>query len=278
MGKGQLIGVEAQTPDGVGPRPVLLVPRHGAPLLLHMHPDLVLPPRLDGDIQQGVPAPRLHDLVAGDGLLGPLPRRAGKAQMGVCLHQEGADGVLGGLGHPLHHRQIAPPCDNLVPPGLEQLLGLGVPGEHQHPGRVPVQAVEHENPVVHPPGLHVVGDQVVGGAGFLLVIGHAQQLGGLVHHDQVLVLIEDGEGQGVRLGGGGGQYGYLLPRQQRRVEPGQGHPVHRHETPGQQGLHVVPALALYAGQQEGEERVGLGYGVDGGLGLPASVGIVHMVT
>ena len=24
--------------------------------------------------------------------------------------------------------------------------------------------------------------------------------------------------------------------------------------------------------------VGLGYGVDGGLGLPASVGIVHMVT
>ena len=193
---------------------------------------MILPPCLDVDVQQGVSAPGLLDLVAGDGLLGALPRRAGKAQVGVRLHQVGADGVPLGLGHALHHRQVAPAGDHLVPLTLEQLLGLGVPGEHEHSRRVPIQPVEDKNPVVHPPGLHVVGDHVVGGAHLLLVVSHAEQLGGLVHHDEVLVLIEQGEGQGVRLGGGGGQEGHLLTGGERRVKPREGHAVHRHQPPG----------------------------------------------
>ena len=73
MDKGQLIGVEAQPPDGMGAGAVLLVPGHGMALFLHMDADLVFPPRLDGDVQQGVAAPGLDHLIAGDGLFGVGP-------------------------------------------------------------------------------------------------------------------------------------------------------------------------------------------------------------
>ena len=138
--------------------------------------------------------------------------------------------------------------------------------------------MEDEDAIPHPPGFHIVCDHVVGGAGLLLVGGHAEQLGGLVHHDEVFILVEDGEGEGVRPGGGGGEYGHLLAGGQGGVEPGGGHAVHRHQPPGQQGFHIVAALALYAGEQKGEQGGGLGHRVDGGVSPWAAVVMFHFVT
>lgn len=138
--------------------------------------------------------------------------------MGSGLYQIGADGVPVRLGRPLYQRPVAPAGDDLVPLGLEQLLRLQVPGEHEHPGGVPVQTVENIDPVVDVLALHIVGDYVIGGAGLFLVGGHTEQLGRLVDHNEVLVLIEQREGERTAFGGGDGQNGDHLAGSQRRVD------------------------------------------------------------
>ena len=50
--------------------------------------------------------------------------------------------------------------------------------------------------------------------------------------------------RGVRRGGGGGEYGHLLAGGQGGVEPGDGHAVHRHQPPGQQGFHIVLSTGI----------------------------------
>ena len=194
--------------------------------------------------------------------------------MGLGLHQVGVDGVTLGARGALHHCQIAPAGDNVVPAGLEQLFGGLVLGEHQHPGGVPVQPVDDKNAVVNVLALHVVGDHVVGRAHLLLLVAHAQKLGGLVDHNEVLVLKEDGEGEGVLLGSGHGQDGHHLAGGQGRVELGGGLAVHRHQLAGEQGLDVVAALPLEGSQQKGKERGGLGYRV---AGLPALIPVFGVV-
>ena len=69
----------------------------------------------------------------------------------------------------------------------------------------------------------------------------------------MLVLIQQGEGEGVLPGGGNGENGHLLPGVQGGVELGGGLTVHRYQLAGQQGFNVVAAFAFDGGQQEGEQ-------------------------
>ena len=92
--------------------------------------------------------------------------------MGLGLHQEGADGVPLLFWVALHQSHIAPPGDDLVPLGLEQLFGLCVLGEHQHAGGIPVQPVKNKDAVIDVLAFHIVSDDVVGGAGLFFFIGH----------------------------------------------------------------------------------------------------------
>ena len=186
--------MEAQTAQGIGLGPVLFVPRHRVAYVLHMHPDLVLPSGVDGHVQQGIAAPRRHSPVVGHGPAAVQTRLAGEDQVCGRLDQVGHHGVLRRLGRPLHHGVVAPAGDDVVPVLLECLLCVRVLGENQHPGGLPVQAVDHENLRVHVLGLHIVGHLSIGRPDPLPLIAHAEQAGGLVHRDEPLVLVEDGEG------------------------------------------------------------------------------------
>ena len=169
--------------------------------------------------------------------------------MGGVLPQESAHRVRLPGRAALHHRQIAPAAHQGVPLILKGPLGFLVPGEEEHAGGVPIQPVDDEHPA---PGValpHVVGGHAVGGAQLFPVAGHAQQPGGLVHHQDPAVLIEHWEGGG---GPGRGQHRHPLPRRQGMVVAGNRFPVHRHLAPGEQGLDVVAAPPDPL-QQEGQQ-------------------------
>ena len=136
-----------------------------------MDPDLVFPPGFQVDVHEGIAAAGTDRSIVGNGLLGVPARRAGVHEMGGGLPQEGFYIALFRVGHALHQGPVAPAAHPLVPVGLEGPLGLLVFGKKDHAGGVPVQAVDHKDPAALGPLGHVVGEDVVGGAHLLLVVG-----------------------------------------------------------------------------------------------------------
>ena len=249
MGEGQLVGVEAQPSDGIGARSVLFVTCHRTAQFLHVYPDLIFSSSVNGDVQQRLAVSGFDHLVVGNGLLGVGAGSTGEAEVGGSFHQVGADAVPVRVRNALHHGQISPPGDHMVPVVLEQRFSIRVLGEEKDTGGVPIQPVDHIDAVVHMLALHIVGDQAVGGAGAFLFVGHRQQLGWFVHRNELVVLVEDGKGQRTPPSGRrGGQQGHLLSGRERSVKLGCGPSIHGHQAAGQEGLYIIAAFSLHIGQ------------------------------
>ena len=218
-----------------------------------MDPNLVFAPRIDGHLHQREAFAPGQDPVVGDRLPALFSSGSGVDQMGGRLPQVGADCALRLREVSFHGGHVAPLLHQRLPVVLKGPLHPFIFGKDQHSGGIPVQPVDNKDAPARLPGLHIVRDHTVGGTGALLLVSHGQKPGGLVHRDQIPVLVEHREGELRRPGCLRREKRDLLPRQQRGVEPGDHRPVHHDLPPGEQSFHRIPGFARYLPEQEGEE-------------------------
>jgi hypothetical protein len=111
----------------------------------------------------------------------------------VVLCQIGRDGPRALLAFAVHDGEIRLP--RLVPPALQAehcLCGLR---EHEDPRGIPVQSMADKDTVPGPgvPLADIFGQSKVGGSRFLSFRPHRQEPGGLIHHQNVPVLVKNRE-------------------------------------------------------------------------------------
>ncbi len=163
-----------------------------------LHADLIAAARLELHFHDGVPGQALQHAVVGDGalsafgVLGLLGIHHAHAQGLSLLDQVALEGaaVLGDLAHE----------DGLVHPvhlvELEHLLkareGFGGLGEHEHAAGPAIDAVHDEELEALEAAALVVVRDGIGQGGFLAALGgYGEEARGLVHEEEVRVLVED---------------------------------------------------------------------------------------
>ena len=211
-----------------------------------MHSDLVGAARPGAYLHQ-TQRPRLgHHPVAGEG---PLSLRVNPP-----LHGGGripADGLvhspLRRTGRAQAQGQIGPAEALAVELAAQGVVGPAVLGRRQNPGGAPVQPVHQMHAGPRPQ----VVDQPLGQGGLLRREGGGDggQAGRLIHHQQVLVLIEDLQRHGRRDQGGG-----TLRRVQIHPQPVPGPEEGRDEHPpavdGEAGLGPLQAADAAGGEAQ----------------------------
>ncbi|MNY10952.1 hypothetical protein D3C86_1439560 [compost metagenome] len=224
----------------------------------HVDPDLVGAPRLEGQAHEGLlsRAARREDPVAGEGALpvrGDDPGAPGPAE--PC--DGGLDDALRLAHASLDQRPVL--AIQLVGDQLlgELLVGVGVAGEDHQPRGVAVDPVHRVATKGEAPGPVVVGEPVGEGAVVAAMGGVDHDPRGLVEHDEVLVLVEDGEGHrlGVHpFGRGLGEHelqGVALVRRGVNLD---GHPVEEDAVGGLEAADEGPRGAQLAGEHPPDRR------------------------
>jgi len=170
---------------------VLAVTYNGVAFLGQVNPDLVLAPCEQVDLKQAVVAvlpehaiTRLRELafpgiVNGVHLVCPIFREIGGNEPFLLPHTAMDNGRVGLL--------------ELWPCVLEIALGGFMLGEQEYAGGVPIQPMDNENPVsgLCVPFTHVVRQEIVGGVLSNLVVADRKQPIGLIHNEDISILIEN---------------------------------------------------------------------------------------
>ena len=237
MVEGELEGVQEESPrsEALVRRPVAGVPDHGVPDGRHVHADLMRPPALERELEQGrrlLPAPPLQDRVGGARRFSRggdrhLRRRAGGAADGrlhlapVVGHVARDQGQVAALHGP--GRQLVD----------QRPVGLLGPGHGQEARGALVEAVHDPGPVGraharrHQLGQVGEAGQETADQGPLVVPGARvhHQPGRLVHDDHRVVGVDDLEAHA-----GLGRHARVPGRRQPDREGGaltEHHPAHR---------------------------------------------------
>ena len=174
-------------------RPVQKIPRQGTAQTRHVAPELKGPSGVQGQLYKTASAAPAQKAVMGPG---------GSALRVDLPHQHRPRQTADGLIHPplllgrcpLAYGQISPPKLSRLKLGLETLVGIGVLGHRHEAGGPPVQAVHRMKPRRKPLGLVVVEDEICQGVPVVALAGMDRDAPGLVHDEQVLVLIADVQG------------------------------------------------------------------------------------
>ena len=145
--------------------------------------------RLQNELYQGpVPCPLHHPVAGGRRLAGRvhLPHNQGSGYP----PDRGLHPALFRLRHPVAHRQIDPPEGPGVHLTFQFLLGVGMLGHHQQSRSTFIQPVDRVDPRRFPLLLVIISDIVAQGIPAVAWSRMNRYTGGLVDHQQVLVLID----------------------------------------------------------------------------------------
>jgi hypothetical protein len=187
-------GVEAEAARRVAARTIAFVACYGMTLRGKLDADLVLPARLEGELEEAVALAPAKDAVIGDGLEGAALAGLGHAHSaGACLSEPGLDAASLLLDVALHEGLIGPLPRQLVPARHEDLLDAGRGGEDEDARGVPVQAMDDSGPALGIAAVDALGDDVIEAFGAAALRGDHGQAGRLVHGDEVAVLMEEGD-------------------------------------------------------------------------------------
>ena len=194
----QSVGVEGRPGDQVRVLfPVQPVPCQGAADGGHVHPELMGPPCLRPQPQEGQAAFRSKYLIVGDGPGTVRPDAPAHHRIRVP-----ADGGVDSAGFRIRtadaHRPVLPAKPLRVERVPEPVVDVAALGYHHQSGGAlvqPVHRVEHEVRAPLPGQGSGHGGRVrqeIGGVG--------RHTGRLVHHQQMAILPDDGQGPGPRRG------------------------------------------------------------------------------
>ena len=193
MGKAELARMEGEPPQRIALRAVFLVPGHRMACLGELDADLVAPPRLQTDLHQRIGAERFDRLVMGDRRAGgPGGRRA--EDLRLRLVEMALQRPFRRLGRAFDDGVI--PLADPVPALLQLPLRRRGLHQHQQPRGVAVEPVDDEDPLIPSPVAEEAGHLEIGGLLLPLVGGDGEEAGGLLDHQDGLVLVMDTDSGG----------------------------------------------------------------------------------
>ncbi len=158
------------------------------------------------------------------------------------------------FGATLHDGRVATLTDVAVPSEAQFALRVGVFGKDEDARGVLVETVADVSHGTRVLLLQVLGEQSL----CRLLAGvapHGEQSGSLLHHDEVLVLVDNLQLIGTQHGKGAGEvHRHLVARSKRCVKLRRWASVHGHMVVGQHRLDVALALGRQYHIKEGQQR------------------------
>jgi len=173
--------------------PVFPVPGDGMALFREVHPDLMLAAGEEMNFHQAETLALLQNFVGRTGELTFSGVRGRVDLQGFILGQIGGD-------YPLFVRQFAMDDGQVVLFGLRPILlqeffSLFAFGKNQDPGGVLIEAMDHIHPVarLRITFADIIIEQIVGRSRLLPISADGQQPDRLHHHEDILVLMQNGQ-------------------------------------------------------------------------------------